>query len=73
MDISETTYRPWETKTIDKFTVEELIHWVHWYAKGRKGPVTFNPDVIVHNVLLWERTRAEKLSQTDRQDSGPAA
>jgi len=72
-DISQTTYRPWEHKTIDKLTVAELVHWVHWYTKGRKGPVVFDPETVVHNILLWERTRVEKLSQNGRQDSTPAA
>lgn len=73
MDISQTTHRPWETKTIDKFTVAELVHWVEWYTKGREGPVIFNADMVVHNILLWERTRVEKLSQDGRQDPLPAA
>lgn len=72
-DVSETTHRPWETKTIDKFTLAELVHWVNWYTKGRKGPVTFDADVVVHNVLLWERTRVENLSQNSRQESAPPA
>lgn len=62
-DISNTTHRPWETKTIDKFTVAELVHWVNWYTKGRTGPVIFQPDVVVHNILLWERTRVKNLQQ----------
>lgn len=72
-DISQTTYRPWEHKTVDKFTVAELVHWVHWYTKGRTGPVVFDPETVVHNILLWERTRVENLSQNGRQDSTPLA
>lgn len=53
----DTTYRPWETKTIDRLTQAELVHWVNWYTTGRTGPVTFDPEMVVHNVLLWERER----------------
>lgn len=73
MDISQTTHRPWEQKTVDKLTLAELVHWVNWYANGRSGSVVFDPDTVVHNILLWERTRVEKLSQNTLQDSPPAA
>ena len=73
MDISQTTHRPWETKTIDKLTQAELVHWVNWYTKGRTGPVVFDPETVVHNILLWERTRVKNLSENGRQDSTPAA
>lgn len=73
MDISQTTHRPWEQKTIDKFTVAELVHWVNWYTKGRTGPVVFDPETVVHNILLWERTRVENLSQNGRQEPSPTA
>lgn len=59
-DIRKTTHRPWEDKTIDKFTLAEVVHWVHWYTMGRTGPEIFNPETVVHNILLWGRTRAEK-------------
>jgi len=69
----ETSHRPWETKTIEKFTVAELVHWVNWYTTGRTGPVVFDADVVVHNILLWERERLKTLSENSRQDpSNPA-
>lgn len=72
-DISQTTHRPWEHKTIEKLTLAEVVHWVHWYTKGRTGPVVFDPETVVHNILLWERRRVEMLSQNGRQDSSPTA
>lgn len=64
-NISQTTYRPWETKTIDKFTPAELVHWVNWYTTGRAGPVVFDAELVVHNILLWERTRVENAGKLD--------
>ena len=52
--------KPWEEKTIEKLTVHELIEWVNWYSTKRTGPVVFNADLVVHNVLLWERMRSER-------------
>ncbi len=61
----ETLHRPWETKPLEQFTEAELVHWVNWYTNGRKGPVIFDPEVIVHNILLWERSRDTRQSNTE--------
>ena len=48
--------------SIGKLTLAEVVHWVHWYTQGRTGPVVFDPEMVVHNILLWERARV-KLEQ----------
>jgi hypothetical protein len=56
------TLKPWETKTVDKLTQEEILKWVEFTLQrnipGRK-PWQVASD-IVHNVLLWERAQVAK-------------
>ena len=56
------THKPWEERTINRLTLNEMMEWVEWYVtyKVTHGHPT---DQIVHNLLLWERTRVERLGE----------
>lgn len=53
--------KPWETKTIEHLTQDEMLDWVEWtitrVVTGRH-PRQLATDIF-HNVLLWERTKPE--------------
>jgi hypothetical protein len=55
--------KPWETKTIEHLTQQEMLEWVEWNIRrdipGRE-PWQLAQD-IVHNVLLWERCQKHKM------------
>ena len=54
------TLKPWETKTVEHLTQEEILEWIEWtllknYKAGRS--VSNTASDIMHNVLLWERNK----------------
>lgn len=55
-----TRLKPWEQKTVEQLSVHELEDWVQWYTHERIGPVSFEASNVVHNVLLWERSRVQQ-------------
>lgn len=56
--------KPWETKTVEHLTQEEMLEWVEWNIQRDvpwRKPWQLASD-IVHNVLLWERSRPKPVN-----------
>lgn len=61
---------PWEQKTVEHLTVEEVVAWVEWYTTQRTGPVVFDADTVAHSVLLWGEAHRGKCKDCKMWEVG---